>query len=178
MIKNFIVMLVLLTPIFLIGCGSELAKVLGTDKLPPDEFTILTKPNLIIPPEYNLRPPAEGEVRPTPQQPSRELQAILFNNSNNSENFSQSEINLMTGADVAESIPNIKEVLDSEMRDVEEVNANLETQIINTQAKKIPISLKEEIKGKIGSFLISENKVIQKLEIYKLEKNKFIKNKL
>ena len=137
MIKNFIVMLVLLTPIFLIGCGSELAKVLGTDKLPPDEFTILTKPNLIIPPEYNLRPPAEGEVRPTPQHPSRELQAILFNNSNNSEDFSQSEINLMTGADVAESIPNIKEVLDSEMRDVEEVNANLETQIINTPAKKI-----------------------------------------
>ena len=78
MIKNFIVMLVLLTPILLIGCGSELAKVLGTDKLPPDEFTILTKPNLIIPPEYNLRPPAEGEVRPTPQQPSRELQAILL----------------------------------------------------------------------------------------------------
>ena len=142
MVKNFIFMLVLLTPIFLIGCGSELAKVLGTDKLPPDEFTILTKPNLIIPPEYNLRPPAEGEVRPTPQQPSRELQAILFNNSNNSENFSQSEINLMTGADVAESIPNIKEVLDSEMRDVEEVNANLETQIINTQAKKILRDLK------------------------------------
>ena len=39
-------------------------------------------------------------------------------------------------------------------------------------------NLKEEIKGKIGSFLISENKVIQKLEIYKLEENKFIKNKL
>jgi len=40
------------------------------------------------------------------------------------------------------------------------------------------LNLKEEIKGKIGSFLISENKVIQKLEIYKLEENKFIKNKL
>ena len=39
-------------------------------------------------------------------------------------------------------------------------------------------NLKEEIKGKIGSFLISENKVIQKLEIYKLEENRFIKNKL
>mgnify|MGYP001219156714 CR=1 FL=1 len=62
MVKNFIVMLVLLTPIFLIGCGSELAKVLGTDKMPPDEFTILTKPNLIIPPEYNLRPPAEERL--------------------------------------------------------------------------------------------------------------------
>ena len=42
----------------------------------------------------------------------------------------------MTGADVAESIPNIKEVLDSEMRDVVEVNANLESQIINTAANK------------------------------------------
>ena len=80
----------------LVSCGSELGKVLGTDKLPPDEFTILTKPNLIIPPEYNLRPPA-SEIRPVPQQPSRELQAILFNNSVNTEEFSNSEINLMTG---------------------------------------------------------------------------------
>ena len=137
MIKKFIIVMVISLPIVLTGCGSELAKVLGTDKLPPDEFTILTKPNLIIPPEYNLRPPAEGEVRPTPQQPSRELQALLFNNSNSADDFSQSEINLMTGADVAESIPNIKEVLDSEMRDVEEVNENLKTQIINSPAKKI-----------------------------------------
>ena len=137
MIKKFIIVMVISLPIVLTGCGSELAKVLGTDKLPPDEFTILTKPNLIIPPEYNLRPPAEGEVRPTPQQPSRELQALLFNNSNSTDDFSQSEINLMTGSDVAESIPNIKEVLDSEMRDVEEVNENLKTQIINSPAKKI-----------------------------------------
>jgi hypothetical protein len=43
----------------------------------------------------------------------------------------------MTGADVAESIPNIKEVLDSEMRDVEDVNTNLKTQIINSPSDKI-----------------------------------------
>ena len=136
--KNyFLTYFILILPIFLIGCGSELAKVLGTDKLPPDEFTILTKPDLIIPPDYNLRPPAEGEIRPNPQQPSRELQAILLSNSSNSEDFSQSEINLMTGADVAESIPNIKEVLDSEMRDVEDVNTNLKTQIINSPSDKI-----------------------------------------
>ena len=92
---------------------------------------------MIIPPEYNLRHPAEGEVRPTPQQPSRELQALLFNNSNSTDDFSQSEINLMTGADVAESVPNIKEVLDSEMRDVEYVNENLKAQIINSPSKKI-----------------------------------------
>ena len=135
--KQLLVYFMFSSPLLLTGCGSELAEVLGTDKLPPDEFTILTKPNLIIPPEYNLRPPAEGEIRPNPQQPSRELQAILFSNSANISDFSQSEINLMTGADVAESIPNIKEVLDSEMRDVEDTNANLKTQIINSPSKQI-----------------------------------------
>ena len=113
------------------GCGSELSDVLGTNKLPPDEFTILTKPPLIVPPEYNLRPPAEGEIRPNVQQPNRQLQSILFGQ-NKTDDFSSSEISLMTGSDVAEAIPNIKEVLDSEMRDVEEVSSNLESQVLNS----------------------------------------------
>ncbi len=39
-------------------------------------------------------------------------------------------------------------------------------------------NIKSEIKGKIGNFKISDNKVIQKLIIYKLSENKFIKNSL
>ena len=116
------------------GCGSELSDVLGTSKLPPDEFTILTKPPLIVPPEYNLRPPAEGEIRPNAQQPNRQLQSILFGQ-NKTDDFSSSEISLMTGSDVAEAIPNIKEVLDSEMRDVEEVSPNLESQVLNSTSE-------------------------------------------
>jgi|TARA_B100001093_G_scaffold463047_1_gene478779 hypothetical protein len=116
------------------GCGSELSDVLGTNKLPPDEFTILTKPPLIVPPEYNLRPPAEGEIRPNVQQPNRQLQSILFGQ-NKTDDFSSSEISLMTGSDVAEAIPNIKEVLDSEMRDVEVVSPNLESQVLNSTSE-------------------------------------------
>ena len=118
------------------GCGSELSDVLGTNKLPPDEFTILTKPPLIVPPEYNLRPPAEGEIRPNAQQPNRQLQSILFGQ-NKTDEFSSSEINLMTGSDVAEAIPNIREVIDSEMRDVEEVSPNLESQILNSPSETL-----------------------------------------
>tara|TARA_B100000029_G_scaffold459901_1_gene490425 strand:- start:560 stop:1723 length:1164 start_codon:yes stop_codon:yes gene_type:complete len=40
------------------------------------------------------------------------------------------------------------------------------------------LNMKKEIKGKIGNFKISENKIIQKLQIYKLEDNKFVKNNL
>ena len=39
-------------------------------------------------------------------------------------------------------------------------------------------NLNKEIKGKIGNFQILENKVIQKLQIYKFEENKFIKSNL
>ncbi len=38
-------------------------------------------------------------------------------------------------------------------------------------------NFKREIKGKIGNFKISDNKVIQKLKIYKLEDGNFIENK-
>ncbi|HFB54730.1 MAG TPA: DUF3035 domain-containing protein [Hellea balneolensis] len=43
------------------GCSTG-AKVLGIRKSAPNEFNILTKPPLIVPPEYNLRPPRTGEL--------------------------------------------------------------------------------------------------------------------
>ncbi len=49
----------------------------------------------------------------------------------------------------------------------------------NNNIKSInDLNLKKDIKGKIGTFKIFDNKVIQKLEIYKLEENKFVKSKL
>ena len=40
------------------------------------------------------------------------------------------------------------------------------------------LNMKSDIKGKIGNFKIFDNKIIQKLQIYKLEDNKFVKNNL
>ncbi len=43
------------------GCASA-SKALGMTKTTPNEFNILTKPPLVVPPEYNLRPPRAGEL--------------------------------------------------------------------------------------------------------------------
>ncbi len=43
------------------GCSSA-GKALGMTKSTPNEFNILTKPPLVVPPEYNLRPPRSGEL--------------------------------------------------------------------------------------------------------------------
>ena len=42
------------------GCTSA-TKALGLTKQAPNEFNILTKAPLIVPPEYNLKPPRVGE---------------------------------------------------------------------------------------------------------------------
>ncbi len=42
------------------GCSSA-TKALGLKQSAPNEFNILTKAPLVVPPEYNLRPPRVGE---------------------------------------------------------------------------------------------------------------------
>ena len=61
----------------LMGCES-IRQATGSAKLPPDEFTVLTKAPLVLPPDYNLRPPQPGIAsrnEPNPDDPSR---AALF----------------------------------------------------------------------------------------------------
>src|SRR5256885_17262823 len=41
------------------GCQA-IRDATGAAKVPPDEFTVLTKSPLVIPPDFNLRPPQPG----------------------------------------------------------------------------------------------------------------------
>jgi hypothetical protein len=43
----------------LCGCNA-FREAIGAAKNPPDEFTVLTKAPLVIPPDFNLRPPQPG----------------------------------------------------------------------------------------------------------------------
>jgi len=45
------------------GCSS-VSRAVGSAKVTPDEFRVVTKAPLVIPPEYNVRPPRPGEPRP------------------------------------------------------------------------------------------------------------------
>nr|WP_279347214.1 DUF3035 domain-containing protein [Govania unica] len=43
------------------GCSS-LGNALGFSKRPPDEYEIVSKAPLVVPPDYGLRPPSESEM--------------------------------------------------------------------------------------------------------------------
>lgn len=59
------------------GCDT-IRSAAGQDKQAPDEFAIVTKAPLVIPPDFNLRPPTAG-ASPTNQiAPTQAAQAALF----------------------------------------------------------------------------------------------------
>ena len=66
----------MLTGVALSGCGG--GDALGFGKVTPDEFRVVAKAPLTLPPEYSLRPPTPGEPRPQELQPeSAARQAVM-----------------------------------------------------------------------------------------------------
>jgi hypothetical protein len=59
------------------GC-EDTRKVLGMDKNPPDEFRIVSRPPLTIPPDYSLRPPQPGAARPQTDNPRDTARSALL----------------------------------------------------------------------------------------------------
>ena len=48
------------------ACGGDINESLGMTRVAPDEFTVVSRPSLSVPPEFTLRPPHPGEAPRTP----------------------------------------------------------------------------------------------------------------
>jgi hypothetical protein len=59
------------------GC-STLGKAVGSERVAPDEFRVVTSAPLSLPPDYALRPPRAGEARPVETGASGEARQALF----------------------------------------------------------------------------------------------------
>lgn len=67
---------ILACPLILAGCDST-REALGLNKKSPDEFAVVTKAPLVLPPEFGLRPPEPGAPRPQDVQARDRAQAAL-----------------------------------------------------------------------------------------------------
>ncbi|MEM8798714.1 MAG: DUF3035 domain-containing protein [Pseudomonadota bacterium] len=59
------------------GCA-RIGEVLGVEATPPDEFTVVTQAPLIVPPDFNLKPPRPGEPQVSNLDTSGEAISALF----------------------------------------------------------------------------------------------------
>jgi hypothetical protein len=100
----------------LAGCQSA-QQALGMTKVTPDEFRVVTKAPLVVPPDYALRPPAPGKPRPQELQPESAARLALLGQ-REAEQRSQGEKLLVSKAGADKADPLIRYVVDDEFGDV------------------------------------------------------------
>ena len=74
----FAVVAVAAAALALSGC-EQIRSAAGQDKDSPDEFAVVTKAPLVIPPDFNLKPPAPGTAPTNQIEPTQSAQNALFN---------------------------------------------------------------------------------------------------
>ena len=94
------------------GCGG-MSRALGMEKVTPDEFRVVTRAPLTVPPDYALRPPRPGEPRPQELAPDAEARAALFGQ-DTGQSASGGERQLVTRAGAEAVDPNIRDQVDFE----------------------------------------------------------------
>ena len=114
-----------LAAISLGGCES-LRTAAGITKDPPDEFAVVTKAPLIIPPDFNLHPPSPGAAPLNQQDPTGAAEASLFNNNDPATvaasmqgNYSMGERMLLANARAQSADPAIRAELQSDQKNMQ-----------------------------------------------------------
>jgi hypothetical protein len=98
------------------GCQST-AQALGMTKVVPDEFRVVTKAPLTVPPDYSLRPPAPGQPRPQELQPESAARTALLG-ARASEQRSEGEKLLAAKAGGDKADPLVRYVVDDEFGEI------------------------------------------------------------
>jgi len=122
---------VLLPMIGLAGCG-QLSETFGYGKNPPDEFAIIRKSPLIIPPDYQLKPPLtnlEGLQRLPEQNDARALLTKAPPPPADIE-LSQGERNLLMQAGASNSSDSIRAQIDRDGQTVVRKKGNFVERIL------------------------------------------------
>lgn len=98
-----------------LGACSGAKEQLGLTREAPDEFAVVKRAPLAMPPDFSLPPPRPGVARPQEQHPSAQAQAAIFgNNAPQGQGFTQSEAVLLNNAGADYAQPGIREIVDQE----------------------------------------------------------------
>jgi len=125
------------------ACG--LGGVLGLDKRAPDEFAVVKREPLIIPPEHDLRPPRPGAPRPQVGTPRDQARAALTGRpveqvltrrraaASQSDAHSEGERALLARTDTVDTDPQIRDKIASERAARAKVDASTFSRVLTWQ---------------------------------------------
>jgi hypothetical protein len=109
----------------LMGCQA-FRNASGLGKEQPDEFAVVTKAPLIMPPDYNLRPPRDGAPPVNQIAPTDSAQAALFDSTDPAAaakampgDYSDAEKSLLASANATNPDPSIRQQVTTDGRSME-----------------------------------------------------------
>ena len=105
------------------GC-SDVRQSLGLDKRAPDEFAVVPRAPLSVPPDFSLRPPDPGAPRPQELSPTQEAKRTIIGPSSDRKEvkrdpkLSSGENALLNQMGATNADPSIRGVVDKESKDL------------------------------------------------------------
>ncbi|MGH6827526.1 MAG: DUF3035 domain-containing protein [Rhizomicrobium sp.] len=145
----------------LAGCGvfSGLRDAAGLTKQAPDEFAVSTKAPLIIPPDFNLRPPSPGAAPLNQTDPTSSAEIALFNTEDPQTvaarmqgNFSPAERMMLAQAGVQNADPAIRAELQSDEANMQGADESFTDRLLASPAKAPPSAKGTQSKSSGGWF--------------------------
>ena len=131
----------------LTACGA-FREELGLTKKAPDEFAVVSRAPLVVPPNYRLRPPRPGAPRPQASQPVQKARSALFNSGQRTpgqaravtsgEVASVGETALLDRAGSGGVDPNIRRMITEESASIAEKNRSLTERLIFWRERGAP----------------------------------------
>lgn len=122
--------------VFTLAACDSTKQALGIDgKKAPDEFAVLTKAPLIIPPDFSLRPPTPGQKSPRDEQARTSARSALFGNQSSNGVITQEEaakagtsageLALLRQAGAVDSDDSIRQIVNEETNSLAESDKSL-----------------------------------------------------
>lgn len=114
------------------ACG-EARRQIGIEKTPPDEFAVVNRAPLSIPPDYSLRPPQPGATRPQEGSTSEQARQALMGGRTQLKATqpllkgarTQGEMTVLKSAGADEVTPDIRKIVNEESTNLAEASKPL-----------------------------------------------------
>ncbi len=123
------------------GCDT-FRSATGNDKQPPDEFAVVTKAPLIMPPDYTLKPPMPGAPPTNQISPTQSAEQALYTAdpatvaASIPGNLSQGEKLLLANAGAANVDPSIRQRIAAENRNMQSADESFTDSLMFWQPGK------------------------------------------
>jgi hypothetical protein len=151
--KKILTSLVLASVVITLSACEKTKEQFDFSKKPPDEFAVVTRAPLEMPPNYNLRPPRPGAQRPQEDTAIDEAKQVVFGENQPvqqapTKEVTQGEAILLQKTGAVSVDPDIRDKIDEETAELVKENTSTVDRLLGKAGKKIdaPATIVDPVK--------------------------------